>query len=182
MALLLDNLFLSTSDFKEFTDLTKTMLNDVPKMEKYIREAQVSEVRKFLGDELYLKMVVEYGVTGAFTTQRYIDLWEGVDYTISSVQKRLHGLKVAHIYYTLSRIINDNAFNVTRFGNKDLQDGSSVSSTIGVTQSKANAARSSGLLYQNEAQTYLEAYSSTYTEWPDSSISPVRTGIQMMKI
>ena len=159
------------------------MVNDVDKMDKYIRESQVSEIRKFLGDELYLKMVIEYNTTTqVFSTQRYINLWEGVDYTSGGITKRVHGLKVAHIYYCLSRIIDNNAFNVTRFGNKDLQDGSSISASIGVIKSKASAARSTALLYQNEVKTYLEVNGSTYTEWPDSELKAVTTGIQIMKI
>lgn len=182
MALLLDNLFLSTSDFKEFTDLTKTMLNDIPKMEISIREAQVSEIRKFLGDELYLKMVVEFAVTEAFTTQRYIDIWLGIDYTSGGIQKRVHGLKVAHIYYTYSRILLASMSTITRYGSKDLQDGSSTSSTIGVIRAKINAAKSSAILYQNEVQTYLELNNSDYTEWPDSQLKPVKTGLQWLKV
>jgi hypothetical protein len=183
MALLLDSLFIDSSDFKEFSDISRTLLNDVTKMELYIREAQISDIRNFLGDELYLKMVVDWQEESQdFATARYNDVWFGKDYTDGGATKRSHGLKVAHVYYTLSRIIVNNSFNTTRYGNKDLQDGSSNSVALQVVRGKYNAARSQALIYQNECKRFLELNASDYPEWPDRLRKAVKTGIQMMKI
>ena len=183
MALMLDSLLLQPSDFKEFSDITKTLVNDVPKMELYIRESQVSEIRAFIGDELYLKMILDYDETNqTFTDANYTNLWFGVDYTVGTVTKRLHGLKAAHIYYSLSRIIEGANFNTGRFGNKDINNENSQSNTHAMIRAKVNAARSQGLIYQNEAKDYLDQNNSTYPEWPDSNQRPIRTGIKMMKV
>jgi hypothetical protein len=183
MALLLDSLFLESGDFTEFSDLSQTLLNDTAKMELYIREAQISDIRNFLGDELYLKMAIDYNVvTKEFATSRYNDIWFGKDYTDGGATKRSHGLKVAHVYYALSRIIVNNSFNTTRYGNKDLQDGSSNSVALQVVRGKYNAARSQALIYQNECKRFLELNASDYPEWPDRLRKAVKTGIQMMKI
>jgi hypothetical protein len=183
MALLLDNLLIDNSDFKEFADVTKTMLNDIPKMELYIREAQVAEIRTFLGDELYLKMVLDYNDTNKnFDTQRYNDIWEGIDYDDAGKTKRSHGLKAAHVYYALSRIIKNNSFNITRFGNKDLTQDSSTSSSIGVIKSKINQAKSQALIYQNECKRFLDLNLSTYPEFANEETKGIKTGIQFKKL
>lgn len=183
MALLLDNLLIDNSDFKEFADVTKTMLNDIPKMELYIREAQVAEIRQFLGDELYLKMVLDWNESKKeFTTARYNNIWFGYDYTDGGATKRSHGLKVAHVYYALARIIKNNSFNITRFGNKDLTQDSSTSSSIGVIKSKINQARSQALIYQNECKRFLELNASTYPEYQREGREGVKTGIQFKKL
>jgi len=159
------------------------MLDDVDKMEKYIREAQVSDIRSFLGDELYLKMILDFNEeTRVFATQRYTDLWDGIDYTVGTVTKRSHGLKAAHVYYTVARIIEGNWFTITRFGPKDLQSDNSTTQSTAMIRAKVNTNRSQGLIYQNEAKMFLEQNNSDYTEWPDGLNRPIKTGIKMFKV
>ena len=80
MSQLLDDLLIDRTDFDDYRDMSKNVPDE--RINSFIREAQLREVRTFLGDTLYLKVLLDYDEgLKTFTSQIYTDLWYGVDYT-----------------------------------------------------------------------------------------------------
>ena len=78
MAFLLDELFLTKTDFADFRDISKN-IND-ERIDAFIRESQIREIRTFLGDILYLKLLTDFTPPATFATPIYEDLFLGKDY------------------------------------------------------------------------------------------------------
>ncbi len=179
---LLDALMSKLSDFADFRDISEN--TDGPRLNGYIREAQRQEIRNFLGKELYLAMQADYSPDPVddFTEQRFKDLWFGVDTTIKGRAVRFSGLKPALIYYSYERFVYNNAINVTRYGNRILEDGDLSANAEFMKQYRVSA-DSMGLSYQNDADEYLNAFRSLYPEWtrPGSGRAD-NTGFKMFKV
>jgi len=184
MTLTLDNLLINLEDFSEFRDISKN--TDIDRLDVYIRESQIREVRNFLGDALYFALVADYtpipNDEGTFATQRFTDLWYGKDYQVGGFTIQFYGLKPAHIYYAYERFLYNQKVQVTRYGVRTLSDND-LSDNIEITKKYEVSADSMGLVYQNDARKFLDSDPSVYPEWNN----PVKkqtetTGLKMFKV
>ena len=131
MTLILDPLLIKPDDFVEFRDISKNI--DDERLNVYIRESQIKEIRSFLGDELYLSLINDYtpdAGEGTFSEQRFTDLFFGTDWTYQGNERRLYGLKPSLIYFAYARFIKNQQFNVTRYGVKHITAEESEDETI----------------------------------------------------
>lgn len=78
------------------------------KIETYIREAENIEVRKALGDDLFIAIKQN--------PEQYTLLLEGGTYESCGGLHMFQGLKTALAYYSYARIIKNGDNHVTRFG------------------------------------------------------------------
>ena len=117
MPLQLDDLLVNIEDFSTFRDISKNI--DEPRLNALIREAQIREIRSFLGDALYFALVNDYTPVpndeGTFATQRFTDLWYGVSWVKNSFTIQMNGLKPAHVYYAYERFLYQNKLNVMNY-------------------------------------------------------------------
>ena len=92
-------------------------------------------------------------------------LYDGADYTRQGVTVRFHGLKMAHLYWSYARFLNNQAINLTRYGVKNIEDENSTNIIDTQTRLKVNEAKSMALMYQEDARRYLEENRALYPEW-----------------
>jgi len=167
MALQKDSLWIARSDLADFRDISSNIAD--AKIEIYIREAQSVEIRNFLGDETYTLMQSDYS-GGTFPTQKWLDLWEGVDYTRDDgATVRFNGLGTACVYWSYARFLIGQQTNVSRFGVQSLQDDISEDIPAGAVRTRVNEARGMAIKYQKDAENYLTELKSTYSEWYSES-------------
>ena len=185
MTLILDDLLVQLTDFSNFRDISVN--TDADRLNAYIREAQLREMRSFLGDALYNALLSDYtpGVSpaeGTFTQARFTELWFGTTYTSGNYPIKYHGLKPAVVYYAYERFLFYQRLNVTRYGSRILEDNE-LSVDAPLTKRWEVSADSMGLVYQNDSNTFLDAKTSTYPEWqqPDGRV-PEKIGFKFMKV
>ena len=184
MPLKVDDLLINLEDFKTFRDISVN--TDADRLNAFIREAQMKEIRNFLGDALYFALVSDYTPVpndeGTFATPRFEDLWYGAEYTVSGYTVNYNGLKPSHVYYAYERFIYNNKLNVTRYGDRQMFDND-LSEGIANTKKYEVGADSMGLLYQSDAKKYIENKQSLYPEFNNPHKKDVeRTGLHMFKV
>lgn len=138
------------------------------KYDTWIYQAQINEMRTFLGGELY-KLMSDNWDGAAFPEARFNTLWLGDD----SGEELFLGLWRAIAAFSVSTIIKNNAFNVTRFSNSNLSSEIEDHAEQTAAFSKASETKSQGIKILNEVDAFLRD-SDLYPEWeiPASSEAP----------
>ena len=116
-------------------------------------------MRSFLGGELY-KLMYDNWDGSEFAEERFQKLWLGDD----TGDILFFGLWRAIGAYAIANIIKNNAFNVTRYSNSDLDTDIESHAEQTAYFTKASQAKSQGIKMQAEANEYLLA-SDEYPEW-----------------
>lgn len=139
-------------------------------LETWIHETQLNEMRTFLGAELY-KLMAEDWDEGAheFQTTRFVTLWDGDD----SGEVYFFGLWRPIGLFSISEIIRNNSFNVTRYSNTELDGDIEEPVQATAATAKASAAYSQGIKLLEEVREYMTENSDLYPEW-DEPINPPR--------
>ena len=181
MAQLLDVLLLTLTDFTDYRDISPN--TDAERLNVYIRESQVRELRTFLGDELYLKLILDYDeTTNTFTDQRYTDIYFGVDYVNGTKTIRFNGLKGAHVLNAYKRFLDNQSINVTRYGVKDLTSAESESTTQAQIRTKKIDAESMAKMYESDAKRFLSAKAVDYPEYDNGETPLKNTSFNFIKV
>lgn len=179
MPLLLDPLMVFLADLILFKDVSQNM--DEDRVNQSVREAQINELRSFVGDELYLALITDYDeISDTFSQDRFNDLWFGVDYDYTGKTIRFHGLKAAIIYYTYARMLDNGQLNLTRSGAKSWQNDESEDTEQPQIATKVRNARSQALVYLSDAKKFLSYLKSVYPEWEEEKQD--RTSLQFFKV
>ena len=84
------------------------------KLNTFINEAQVFDLRPILGDEFYLALVADIDASPSLV--KYGDLWNGNTYTSGSDTYVNYGLKNVLICYAYARYLRASQTNQTAFG------------------------------------------------------------------
>lgn len=181
MSQLLDVLLLDKDDFSNYRDMSKNLEED--RILSFIREAQVKELRSLLGDELYLKLILDYDPTPkTFTDQRFTDLFFGVDYSYNNTTIRFNGCFGLLVMYAYQRILNHNQVNVTRYGVKDMTTEFSEDTLNAKIKSEMVDSNSMALLYQSDAKKYLQTEAAQYPEWINNTTPADSTGFKFIEV
>ena len=182
-ALVLDSLLVQLTDFSNFRDVSVN--TDTDRINAFIRESQMREMRSLLGDALYKALIDDFtpdAGEGTFSEQRFTDLWFGVAYIRDNFSVQFNGFKPAIVYYAYERFLYYQKLNVTRYGVRTLQDND-LSNDAPFTKKWQVSADSMGLMYQEDTEKYLNENDSTYPERnrPDFKTKK-STGLQFFKI
>jgi len=182
MTQLLDDLLIDRTDFEEYRDLSKN-IPDV-RLDSMIREAQIREIRTFLGDTLYLKMLLDYTIgTKTFTSQIYTDLWYGVDYTYNGETIRFNGLIGYHIMNAYKRILDHNQVSVTRYGVKNMTTDYSEDTVLAKIRNEMISSSSMAKVYSSDGEKFLRTKISDYPDWNYNGQTPIKsTSFNFIKI
>ena len=95
---------------KEVSALARdmSMHMDEERVNTYIRESEMIDLKPRLGDSVYLD-IKEH-------PEKYTELLEGCTYEVDGEKKIIAGLKTALAYYAYARLVKDGTGNVTRYG------------------------------------------------------------------
>ena len=169
-----DNLYITLADFADYKDISPNI--DQDRLDTYIRDAQILDLRAFLGQELYLQLQLSYTPPDVFTGV-YEPLFEGVDYN----DIRYYGLKPLLVEYAYARLLEEISLNITRTGAKvfTTEEGSEPP-TQSQINTKVSAARSIALAYEADATKFLKANLSDYPKWHDTNDK--KTGFNFFKV
>jgi len=182
MSILLDKLLITREDFTDFRDISKNIADD--KINIFIRESQLIEVRAFLGAELYLKLQEDYDdITKTFTDPIYTDLWFGTDYTnYAGVEVRFNGYANSLIYFTYGRFLLQQQMNVSRFGLESIQDTISEDTPVSQIRTKAKEALSVAIQYQKDCEEFINSNTEEYPEYKTKKTTGKSTSFNFFKL
>lgn len=147
-------LLISFSNIADFRPMSKEIPQE--RITSYIQEAQQFDLKKLLGDALYLDFITNFDNSGHAQYTNYQNLLNGVNYTYGTQTLEHPGLIGYLSYMTLVRIYNNNQINVTKFGLTRKNNGDQ-STPLDVKEIAVAVAelRSNGLALQNDIVKYL---------------------------
>lgn len=151
---------INISDFSQYKALSAN-INAPKKLDAFILEAQQFDLKKLLGDELYLDFIKDASTMPAF--QKYSDLWSGSEFVYHTHTIRHEGLKPALIYLSYARYVLNSNVESTAFGtvNKITPESQHVDEkTISRLYNQAYAG---AMDYWTDTKKYLDV--STFPLW-----------------
>ena len=154
----MEEIFLTLEELQKLRPLSPNL--NLEKINNWIFEAQIDEMRNFLGGELYKLMAEDWDGTN-FLEPRFVSLWEGDE----SGEEIYFGLWRAIGFFSISNIIKNNSFNVTRYSNSEMDSDIEEQARETAATSSASVSYSQGIKMMNEAQDYLEENASDYPEY-----------------
>ena len=98
-----------------------------------------------------------------FATERFAKLWDGDE----DGEAFFLGLWRAIGLFSISNIIKNNTFNVTRFSNEELDSDITEQARETAATSKASQAYSQGIKMLDEAADYMRENIGDYPEWEE---------------
>jgi len=150
---------------------------DQEKIDTWIYEAQINEMRTFLGGELYKLMIEDWDGT-AFVDPLFVKLWEGDD----TGDEFFFGLKQPIGLFSISNITKNNQFNVTRYSNSELDSEIEEQARETAATSSASAAYSRGIKLLEETEEYLIINESDYPTWIDPATVDSPTTFEYIRV
>ena len=180
MALNLDPILITIAEINVYRDLSENM--DQDRIDQTIRDAQIDEMSNFLGEELYLKMILTWTGT-EFPAGIFADLWDGVDYTAQGKDIRFHGLQPAISLYAYSRMLDTIQLNVTRAGVVNFDSEESEPTEQTQIASKVKAAKGQALVYLARADKFLQEHKADYPEYQTKNTDVInKTSLTIFKV
>jgi hypothetical protein len=182
MAILLDKLLVDKLDFSDFRDISANISDE--KINIFIRESQLIEIRSFLGAELYLLLEEDYDeILKTFTTPIYNDLWFGADYTTSAGKDvRFNGYANSLIYFSYGRFLLQQQMNVSRFGLESIQDTISEDAPVAQIRTKAKEALSVAIQYQKDTEAFIQSNPDDYPTFKTKDTTGKSTSFNFWKL
>jgi len=165
MSINLDKLLVTKEDFSDFRDLSSNIKEG--RVNIFIRESQLIEIRAFLGSGLYNLLLADYDeLLKTFTDPRFTDLWFGGLYTnYAGVEINFNGYASGLVYFAYARFLHQQQVNVSRFGVESVQSDISEDISNPQVRNKAKDALQVALQYQKDTFKFLEANKDTYPEY-----------------
>jgi hypothetical protein len=173
---------IQTSNIKDIKAISDN-IDVIERLDPYIIEAQDLDIRPFLGEPLF------YDIVSTFmdTPNNYQILLNGGDY-INNDNHTLYfdGLKVATAYFAYARFISNQGINITRYGIVKKMNENSEAVDAATVDRLAGNARSIGLAYLNQVETFLDDdYSKTtraYPLWKEEESKKPTTKYRITKV
>lgn len=151
-------ILINADDIREYKPLSKNV-DEADRIDQYIREAQVMDLKPILGRKLYYDFIENY------TDAKYLDLLNGAEYDEDGVTVQFEGVKPILVYYSFARILQYYGSNPTRFGLvKKLAENSEPLSTKEI-QAMISQAKAGAISYQDELFRFLNENTDTYPLW-----------------
>lgn len=175
----MDYQIIQVSDFSPYRDISANI--DAARINPFILEAQVHDLRGFLGAELYFAFLA--GLESSPQVARMAELLNGKDYTPSggAYNVRFYGLKPALIYFAYARFVLNQAYNVTRAGVKFKNYAESER----VSESQINAlaadAKAKANNFLENSRLFLTEFNTVYPEF-SCYISTKRAGVRFFSV
>ena len=169
----MSSLLISLTDFDGFKNITSN-INTVKRLDPYIREAQEFDLRRFLGEELYIDLIDDLDASPSLET--YGDLVTGSTYTKDGITYQHDGLKPVLVYFTYARYLENAGVASTNFGVVQKKNEFSDPIDEKRTGRLISQARSGAIVYQARVERYLNDHSTDFPLW-NCSAGKIRTGL-----
>lgn len=170
-----DKLLISIEDIKNYRPMADIIQT---RIDPYIQEAQMNDLKPFLGEPLYRDILTNTSSTlnqELLYGKNYID---ESGYTIV-----FNGLVPMLVYYSLARIISNNQINITSFGAVQKVNQSSTPLDIATIKMQVTELRANALSYQTEVKKFLDYYLSAYPLWSYNKACEVQgSGLKFFKL
>lgn len=154
-------ILITESNIREFRPMSK----DIPldRLTSYIQEAQRFDMKKLLGDVLYVDFMAKIDASGDPQYNNYRALLMGGNYTYGGLTLENPGLIPYLVYMTLVRFYNNNQINATKYG-LVYKNPEQVSERLDPKEIAVAVAelRSNALALQNDIVKYLTANGTLY--------------------
>jgi hypothetical protein len=138
--------------------------NTAKKIDPYILEAQMLDLRKILGDALYFDLVKNWPVPEGEPTDMsvyYTDLMNGKEYTHQGISYTFSGLIPVLAYYAYARYAADSSTEETATGMVTKTNQFSTPVSEKTIARKVDQARSAAFSYQLEMIDFLNRKSTS---------------------
>ncbi len=171
-----EKLLITIKDIQEYRPMADLV---EARVDPYIREAQVNDLREFLGSPLYYDLITNTD------TPANQDLLRGKTYTDPSTSKSIdfYGIVPMIVHYSLARIVMNNQINITSFGATSKIVPQSEPVSIERIKSLVTELNSIGVTYQNSAKKFLDDNLVTYPLWSTNTEYQSReTGMSFFKL
>jgi hypothetical protein len=157
-----DNNIITILDIQEFKPLSKNT-DTGKKVNPFIQEAQEFDLRPFMGDEFYLKLIAEYKATPTqFPTPGYEDLYKGSTWTKDGITYENPGIKAVLVYCSYARYINTANTNSTAFGMVGKNNPDSIPITDKTINRLVAQANNGAKAYLRRVEFFLECNPSLF--------------------
>lgn len=170
-------LLITIQNIKEFRPTSEGI--PAERIQPYIQEAQQFDLKRLLGDPLYVDFMARYDNAGDGKYAAYQDLLNGKNYTVGGITYEYPGLRGYLAYMSLARFFNNNQVNVTKYGLVTKSgEGSEPLDWKAVAVAVAEI-RSNALALQVDIQKYLRSDPTNYPlyTYQDGSASG-QTGVK----
>lgn len=169
-------LIISIENLKEFRPISETIPDE--RILPYIQEAHQLDLKRLLGDALYVDFLARFDQTGDSKYAAYQDLLKGKTYTSGGVSVEHPGLIGYMCYSALVRFYTNNPINVTKFGIVAKKDEKSEPVDSRVMASAIDELRSNAAALQVDIQNYLSSNLSLYPLYSYSTSQPPSMGVR----
>lgn len=154
------------------------------RVDPFIMEAQLSDLKPVLNDALYLdfiKKVFDTGAGGDYT--KYQELLKGKDWAYNGQTVRFYGVEPMLAYYSLARFCIGNPVNYVRYGMVQKSINQSEPVAPEVLREEVRNLKSVAVGYQNSLILFLQQNKVTYPlySFNESCDMPSRTGFKMYR-
>ena len=147
--------------YEDITLLARPCSADEEMANAMIAEAQREDLKRQLGDSLYLEVLADN------PAEKYSVLINGGEWSDCSGRRHyLVGLKTALAYYVYARIVRDGNIQATRYGSRVKDDDNSSEAYNAELQRQYREAFASADLYMGEAVAYVKANRRLFPEYP----------------
>lgn len=153
-------LLISIANISEFRPLSKNIPSD--RITPYIQEAQQFDLKRLLGDALYLDFLTKFDQSGDPKYTSYQNLLNGVMYTYSQQTLEHPGLIGYLSYSTLVRFFNNNHINATKYGLVQKDNDQSTPLDFRAVAAAVAELRSNALAFQVDIIKYLTTNGTLY--------------------
>lgn len=155
-------LLLSRKEFGKFEFIPDTVISE-QNLNKSIQEAQLFDVKKWLGDALLSELLSEY--TDNDLTDLNISLLNGCEYTYNDTTYFFEGLRACIAYFAWSRYVKRDSLNYTTTGIVKKNDTLSEPATNKDLQMLSGDALSSADALKLDVIDYLNRNRLSYPLW-----------------
>lgn len=107
-------LIITIENIKEFRPIAESI--PPARIIPYIQEAQQLDLKRLLGDPLYLDFMNRFDNSADGKYTAYQQLLNGVDYTYGTLTLNHPGLIGYMVYMSLARFMVNNPINITKYG------------------------------------------------------------------
>jgi hypothetical protein len=160
-----DNNLITITDIQDFKPLSKNT-DTKKKVDPFIQEAQEFDLRPFMGDEFYLKLVSEFkALPTPFPDPNYKNLFEGNIWSKNGKTYENPGLRAVLVYYSYARYLNKANTNSTAFGMVQKENPDSTPITDRTIDRLVGQSMNGAKAYLNRVEYFIKCNTELFPEY-----------------
>lgn len=152
-------LIASLQDLKKFRPIAETSQDRV---DPYIWEAQMNDIKPVLGDAFYNDFVTNYKDTGYAKHDEYQALLNGDTYEWDGGEVQFEGLMTVLCYYAIARYVTNNPINYTAYGVVTKVNAQSQPIDTRTISLNASGLKDMAKSFENDMRQFLDVNAADY--------------------